>query len=113
MEGKGAAVNVFDRICQNYQLCLRCARWDGKEDGYGCDPIVESYSAKFDKNDIKKGFNAKCSAANTGACATHLCSCNMNFFAELIKQLWVKDNGYTKQFLHSEGFDRETECVAI
>lgn len=105
-EGSGQPVNVYDDICKSFQLCLRCARWDGKQENYACDPTLDPYNVVGFSN-----FKADCSAANPGdLCGESLCSCNVNFLQRLFRLLWVKPSPYTNEYLHSEGFDQEANC---
>ena len=109
--GSGHPVNKFDEICRNYQLCLRCAKYDAKESGkYSCDPLTDTYKAISGAD-----FNVQCSKANEddpdNHCGTHLCMCNYNFFNELIQQIWAK-TPYDSTPLHSNGWDQEGNCSA-
>lgn len=114
-EGFGAPVNRFDEICRDYQLCLRCAKWDAKQSGtppavpYTCDPLTDTYAAISGAD-----FNVQCTLANNADpnnhCGTHLCTCNYNFFKELIQEIWAQ-TPYDSTPLHSNGWDRDDHCI--
>lgn len=110
MKGRGPAVNEYDQFCKNFQLCLRCARFDGKQDGYACDPIGQEYilSTKVGK------FVHKCKAGNMpDLCAVHTCTCEQQLLADIIESIW---NGvaatYDSTPLHSNGFSQKKHCPA-
>merc|ERR1712038_231929 len=96
LKGMSAPVNEIDGICRNLQLCLRCARWDGRNDpnSYVCEPADTAYQAK----QVGSHYEVNCSGPNSGdACATHVCSCNYNFIVSLFKlifQQYVHDPQY-------------------
>jgi len=100
MKGSGPVQNVFDGICKKFNLCLRCARWDGVDQGYGCNPLTDNYNALGNP-----AFGTDCSAANQGDdCGVSLCSCNVNFFQRLLELLW-SNTYYDDSYLHENGFD--------
>lgn len=105
LTGQGKPVNIFDEICKDYQLCLRCARIDGKEDGYKCNPKKEMFSAKISSNQT-----VTCST-NQNTCSSHVCSCNYDFFSRLVVLLWKKKDTYDSSYLHKNGFDVEEICL--
>lgn len=109
MEGRGRPVNRYDEICRDMQLCLRCARFDGKNEGYDCDPITQGYGMGGGPD-----FSSRCSAGNPdNECAAHTCTCEQQFLSEFVGlsfQLPVVVT-YEPEFLHSGGnFDYETAC---
>jgi len=119
MAGRGKPQNKIDQVCRDYQLCLRCARFDGKEDGYGCDPKSKDFKFVRDhehlyieNHHLKAGFyNLECSKSNAGdACGTHICSCSMDFFGRLIEQLWEDDYAYDRSLKHENGFNWKESC---
>jgi hypothetical protein len=82
--GAGLPQDSFDEKCGNFQLCLRCARWDAKQDGtYTCDPVNDGYVGVGNSN-----FVIDCDAQNPTDCGAHLCMCYTNFFASLVGFLW-------------------------
>lgn len=100
MEGAGEAVNEYDAICKDLQLCLRCAKIDGDTDGYSCNPKTHAWDVEGNGF-----FGLDCSSANAGdLCAESLCSCNTNFVIQLFSLQWqlVFDQTYK----HSNGFQK-------
>ena len=94
-KGSGPVQNEVDEICKNFQLCLRCARWDGYDQGYGCNPITDEY--------ITLGNSAlhDCYANNEGDdCGMSICSCSINFTL-----VWETSFTYDDSLLHSNGFN--------
>ena len=108
MEGTGEPQNVYDSICRKLQLCLRCAKMDGSNEGYGCDPKTDTYNLLGNS-----GFNTDCSANNQNdLCGESLCSCNIVFIQRIFAQNWIQPSVYTDQYLHSKGFNPALECEA-
>lgn len=106
MDGSGQPVNLYDSICKKFQLCLRCARWDGRQENYSCNPKTDTYNA-IGRSD----FRMDCSRANPGdLCGESLCSCNTSFLQRLFEQLWIVPSTYTDVFLHRRGFDQSQNC---
>lgn len=108
MEGRGRPQNKYDEICRDMQLCLRCARFDGKNEGYECDPITQSYGMQGGPD-----FASKCSAGNPNdECAAHTCTCEQKLLSELVALAFQNPVVvvYEPEFLHSAGFDYETTC---
>ena len=105
MKGEGSTVNELDSICRKYQLCLRCAKYDGKNSENSCDPKTDTYNSVH----TQQGVN--CTAANPdNDCGTHLCSCNFQFYTALISTLWEKDYSYSDEYLHSNGWSSD-QCT--
>jgi len=111
MDGKGVAVNKHDELCQRMQLCLRCAKIDGDQGGYDCNPKSQDFVAAFAFHD--EDLVAACSRTNPGEpCARDTCTCQMNLVEGLVELIW---DGYIYDPapLHeSEGgtFDFKEEC---
>jgi len=103
MVGHGQPQNVFDAICKDLQLCLRCAKWDGKNEGYGCDPVTQTWNGGSGPD-----FITQCTAGNPdNDCASHVCSCEQTIIAEIMDlafQPHTPENEYTDVYLHSNGF---------
>lgn len=59
MKGHGQPQNVFDSICKDFSRCLRCAKFDGNQENFECDPIVQTYTTGSGPD-----FMSKCSAGN-------------------------------------------------
>jgi len=107
--GAGAPVNLVDSFCRNLQLCLRCARWDGKHDPqpYQCDPMSQSYKGV----QVGSKFEVDCSVGNDpNFCASHVCSCNTHFIMSLFTLIWDPDYEYDASYKHANGFDWDANC---
>jgi len=107
--GRAQPVDVYDRICRNYQLCMRCARRDGKVSGNTCDPVGQNYVAQ---NSISSSTGIGCTVSGE-ECEEHVCNCDQNLLAELLDLLFsgtgeVPDDSYK----HDNGYDFEGNCVA-
>lgn len=109
MMGHGAPVNSYDAICKDAQLCLRCAKNDGKDGGYDCDPITKKFN-----NVNGPGFVSECTNANADDdCAGHVCSCETQLIADLLETVFqphAEREEFDPSVKHSEGFDYEAEC---
>lgn len=109
MEGRGRPQNKYDEICRDMQLCLRCARFDGKNEGYECDPITQGYGMGGGPD-----FTSKCSAGNPdNECAAHTCTCEQQLLSELVSLAFQPAPvtvTYEAEYLHLNGFDYETNC---
>jgi len=115
LEGSGMPVNKHDKICQDLQFCLRCAKMDAEDDGtYTCDPKTDRFNAGFSFG--KRKLSAECKKKNNKEpCPTHLCMCEMTLIGELIALIW---EGYTydPQYRHAKiggNFDPEKYCLII
>jgi len=111
LEGQGGPVNRVDNMCRNLQLCLRCARWDGKNDPnpYTCDPSTQSYSGV----QVGSHFVADCSVGNDpNHCASHVCSCNFHFIVSLFSLIFDNSYQYDDSYLHSNGFNSSQQCFS-
>jgi len=101
LEGNGMPMNKHDELCQNMQLCLRCAKMDAEDDGtYTCDPKNDRFNAAFRFG--RKKLGSDCKKRNSGdTCGVHLCMCEMTLIADLIALIW---EGYTydPQYLHKK-----------
>jgi len=107
--GAGAPVNIADSFCRDLQLCLRCARWDGKNDPqpYQCDPATQAYTGV----QVGSHFKVDCSSGNDpDYCASHVCSCNTNFIMSLFTLIWDPDYEYDASYKHSNGFNWDANC---
>jgi len=105
MEGSANPVNVYDSLCRKFQLCLRCAKIDGKNEGYGCNPKTESWLGKGDQS-----FSTDCSSHNGGLCGESVCSCAVNFIQRVFELLWVVPSVYEPAYKHENGFDKVASC---
>jgi len=114
-KGNGQPQDSFDVVCRDFQLCLRCARWDGKQGGYGCNPVSDGYMSKSGPD-----FIARCGEANPGNdCGRDLCMCYSQFYASLIGFLWNPPSApYSPSRQHpgnlfnpSGTFDWDAECA--
>ena len=109
MQGHGPPVNTFDAICKDFSRCLKCARFDGKKENFGCDPVVQTYQTGAGPD-----FVTKCSAGNPDdQCAVYVCSCESTIIAEIMDlafQPHTPENEYSDEFLHSNGFEYDSMC---
>merc|ERR1711981_42233 len=109
LTGSYQPVNKFDAICKDLQLCLRCAKMDGDNDGYECNPKTKVYNTTFSWWPSKESLEGECSKINDGdACGTHCCSCEVDMINELISTIWAM-HVYEPEFKHPQ-FDREANC---
>jgi len=108
LKGDGGAVNKPDQICRKLQLCLRCARFDGRTDPspYTCEPSNQAYTGAY----ISSNYEIDCGAQRPNQCAEHVCSCNMDFIIELFKLTFDNDFIYESEFLLANGFSQADEC---
>lgn len=108
--GAGAPVSHFDGLCQSMQSCLRCARRDGIEDGYECDPKSHEYHSSFTFTPSIESLAGDCEDANPDdPCGTHMCTCELQLIADLLESIWSGVT-YSNEFLHENGFDMEANC---
>lgn len=110
LTGGASPVNQFDEICKNLQLCLRCAKMDGENDGYECDPKTVDYNSVSEWFQAGEGIFSECETLNTGDhCATHCCTCEVDMVNSLLKTIW-DIQAYDPQYKHELGFSREENC---
>jgi hypothetical protein len=110
LTGGAAPVNTFDEICKDMQLCLRCAKMDGENDGYECDPKTVDYNVVVEWMNSDEALFSECEALNQADhCATHCCTCEVDMVNSLIGTIW-KMNLYEPEYKHSNGFDRTESC---
>jgi len=102
MTGRYQAQNLFDGICKDFQRCLRCA----KKDNGNCDPVTKVYNANSGPD-----FITACTGGNPDdQCASHTCMCEQTLIAEILNEAFEQSEPYSDMYLHSNGFDYETEC---
>lgn len=110
LTGGATPVNQFDEICKNLQLCLRCAKMDGENDGYDCDPKTVEYNIAMEWLNSDEALFSECEALNQADhCATHCCTCEVDMINSLIGTIW-KMELYEPAYKHSNGFSREENC---
>lgn len=108
--GAGTPVSPFDAICQSMQGCLRCARRDGIDGGYDCDPKEHDYHASFRFIPSDTSMAGDCASANPDdTCGTHLCTCELQLINDLLETIW-SGVVYSDEFMHNKGFDPEANC---
>ena len=105
-------MDVYDRICRNYQLCLRCARRDGKASGNYCDPVGQNYVAQNSIGGSGSTTGVGCTVSGD-ECEEHVCQCDQNLLSELLDLLFagtgeIPDSSY----LHDNGYDFEANCAS-
>jgi len=111
--GSGQPVDKYDELCRSFQLCMRCARWDGKQSakkgGDSCN-IHGTYNVVSGPAANSKALMFECSEANSHEdCGTHLCCCYSDLIAELIGILW-NPVSYNHAYKHSNGFNVAEKC---
>merc|ERR1712046_337912 len=101
MQGNGKPQDDYDQICQNMQMCMKCAVIDTD---YECDPLVDTYNATISWFGSKsETLMADCSSDNSNECASFLCTCLLNL---LWRGLWA-DNSLK----HGLNFNHDTKCL--
>lgn len=97
MMGESAPQDKVDTTCRDYQLCLRCAKWDGSQyDDYNCDPHTEEFMSAFSSNIINKkpdtaegnGLSTQTcfNDFNESDCKISICRCHQQFVRRLIDE---------------------------
>ena len=105
MQGSGKPQDDYDQICQNMQMCMKCAVIDT---GYECDPLVDTYNATISWFGSKsETLMADCSSDNSNECASFLCTCELNLINNLLTLLW-RGLWADKSLKHDE-FDHESK----
>lgn len=98
LEGQGRPVNEYDEICKKMQLCLRCAKIDGVEDNYKCNPKTQDYNADFGWMPKNEAILSDCTTNNENdVCAQHVCTCELALINDLLNVMWsgvVFDDSY-------------------
>jgi len=120
MKGKGTPVNPHDKVCQDMQLCLRCAEMDGVAGNYGCNVKTQEYNSLLalgvnGLSDNENSINSGCSTLNgNDKCAAHVCTCEIQMINDLLALVW---QGYTHDMnpRHPDNpfggsFDWEAQC---
>jgi len=109
-EGHGLTMDSYDEACRDMVKCNQCATIDA---GAGCDPATTGFQVNVEWDTAAMGFSMDCSSANEDAndnfCAEHLCSCEMNFFANVLDLLWAGAER-TDAFERAQGFDAD-QCI--
>ena len=112
MEGHGPPVNIFDSICKDFQRCLRCARYDGHQENFECNPIVQTYTTGGGPD-----FISQCTEGNPdNQCAVYVCSCEQTIIAEIMELAFLPhnpQNEYTDVYLHSNGWSYDDNCPTV
>jgi len=111
--GSGEPVDKYDELCRSFQLCMRCARWDGKQavkiGGDSCN-IHGTYNVVSGPAPNSDGLLYECTKANGNEeCGAHLCCCYSDLIAELINILW-NPVSYNHAYKHSNGFNVSKYC---
>ena len=123
MKGKGTPMNPHDKVCQDMQLCLRCAEMDSTSDpsdSYICNVKTTQYNsllqlgaAGLSEND--NSINSGCTDLNNSdRCAAHVCACEVQMINDLLELVW---SGYTHDTAprhpdnpYGGSFDWESQC---
>jgi len=108
-EGNGLTMDSYDAACRDMVKCNRCAAIDTP----GCDAANTGFQVNVAWDTAAMGFSMDCSAANAdaddGFCAEHLCTCEMNFFSNVLDLLW-QGADRTDAFERAQGFDAD-QCI--
>lgn len=120
MKGKGTPVNPHDKVCQDMQLCLRCAEMDAEDGSYSCNVKTQQYNSLLALGvqglaDNDDSINSSCASLNAGSkCASHVCTCEIQMINDLLELVW---SGYTHDITprhpdnpYGGSFDWESEC---
>lgn len=120
MKGKGTPVNPHDKVCQDMQLCLRCAEMDAGADGYTCNVKTVTYNSLLQLGaigmaDNDNSINSGCTSINgNDKCAAHTCTCEVQMINDILELVW---SGYTHDMAprhpdnpYGGAFDWDTEC---
>ena len=109
LDGRHQPVNIFDSICKDFQLCLRCAKLDDDS----CDPANQTYQT----GGITNNHVSQCQVQNSGnECATNVCICEQTIIVEIMDLAFLPFdpvNEYSDEFLHSNGWSFEDNCPRI
>jgi len=116
LKGRGTPVNPHDSACERMQQCLKCARMDGIDGGYNCDPKTALYSAAFFPVSATNTLGSGCSTQNPGnLCGSHICTCEMQFINDILDLVW-QGYQYDPSFTHPNNpaggtFDADANCA--
>lgn len=113
LEGSSQPLNQYDAICKAMQQCLRCAVFDGEEQGEVCnpkDPNME-YNSTYKFNLGSQSMEADCGQQNDGDCEIRVCTCELKLISGVLEALWDGAD-YNIDLLHIRGFDPNEECTA-
>lgn len=116
-QGKGAAVNPMDSVCERMQKCLRCAEFDAAnaDDPYLCDIQTVNYNSTFSNANNVNAIAAGCSERNPNSlCSVHVCTCEMQMINEILGLMW-QSYTYDPAFRHASNpnggtFDFSASC---
>jgi len=112
MIGRGQPVDRYDEICKAYQLCVRCAKKDGDNDGYDCSPKTHDFKADLSvvPSNCNVNFN---SDGSVDRCGLNMCRCYTDIVTKLGPLLWKGPAsnfpGYDMAYHHTN-FDFDAQC---
>ena len=120
MKGKGTPVNPHDKVCQDMQLCLRCAEMDASSDGYACNVKTVTYNSLLQLGavglaDNDNSINSGCTSINgNDKCAAHTCACEVQMINDILELVW---QGYAHDMAprhpdnpYGGAFDWDSQC---
>merc|ERR1719220_2838229 len=86
MSGQGTPVNRMDQLCQDMQLCLRCAKSDAEnfDQEDNCDPKTTTFKSNYGHLFFGKTVAAACNL-NESTCSRNVCMCQTNMIAQMIQ----------------------------
>merc|ERR1712036_43457 len=109
-----------DEVCQDMQLCLRCAEMDAADGSYSCNVKTTQYNSMLQLGAIglsnnNNSINSGCTGLNgDDKCAAHVCTCEVQMINDLLELVW---SGYTHDMTprhpdnpYGGAFDWDTQC---
>ena len=107
--GRGDPINGVDRLCRILHEGYKCAILDGKDEGEKCVPYEVQYLDGSNRGLGK--LHEKCAERNPdNACAERACIIEGHFVLSIFMAFFNPAEKHSLQFLHENGFDRDSEC---
>lgn len=113
--GKGVPINGVDSLCRTLHEGYKCAMMDSKEetkihDAAKCVPYEVTYVPGTSRG--LSQLNSKCQERNSeDKCAERACIIEGYFVLNVFQAFFDPSQNHNLHFLHSNGFDREEECM--
>lgn len=108
--GLGEPVDEFDAICQKYQQCTQCVKFDqtGKDIDNGDGPTECNWgNGRYEISFVQGSERVDCTS-NKGDCAVDLCTCD----EELAFELAANQDKFNAKMSSKRGFEFADECIA-